>query len=164
MLKPPKAWRVKYRSARRRSKEEMGLYCELRYGFIFIYRTTFSNGLCEHEFDHVFFGTTGSYIKRISGPLPDHLDQLVRVNPVLLKHGEKNDGSGAIGQRVLAAWQVQAERFTDGLPAGNNASINATMAAAFYRLAGTEQKVLDQAGLQIRLPVRSCEPISKYPG
>ncbi len=45
-------------AAKRRLKEEMGLECELRYGFDFIYRTDFSNGLCEHEFDHVFFGTT----------------------------------------------------------------------------------------------------------
>ena len=36
----------------------MGLDCELHYGFNFIYRTDFSNGLCEHELDHVFFGTT----------------------------------------------------------------------------------------------------------
>jgi isopentenyl-diphosphate delta-isomerase len=47
-------------AAKRRLKEEMGLDCELLYGFNFIYRTTFSNGLCEHEFDHVFFGTTNA--------------------------------------------------------------------------------------------------------
>lgn len=45
-------------AAKRRLKEEMGLDCELLYKFNFIYRTDFSNGLCEHEFDHVFFGTT----------------------------------------------------------------------------------------------------------
>ena len=45
-------------AAKRRLKEEMGLECELTYGFNFIYRTDFSNDLIEHEFDHVFFGTT----------------------------------------------------------------------------------------------------------
>jgi isopentenyl-diphosphate Delta-isomerase len=54
----PRAGEQNIEAAKRRLKEEMGLECELSYGFNFIYRTDFSNGLCEHEFDHVFFGTT----------------------------------------------------------------------------------------------------------
>ncbi len=45
-------------AATRRLKEEMGLDCNLVYGFNFIYQANFGNGLFEHEYDHVFFGIT----------------------------------------------------------------------------------------------------------
>ncbi|TAK47224.1 MAG: isopentenyl-diphosphate Delta-isomerase [Xanthobacteraceae bacterium] len=43
-------------AARRRLQEEMGIDCEVLKVFDFIYRAEFSNGLIEHEYDHVFFG------------------------------------------------------------------------------------------------------------
>lgn len=45
-------------AANRRLEEEMGMKCELKKVFDFIYKTPFENGLTEHEFDHVFFGQT----------------------------------------------------------------------------------------------------------
>ena len=45
-------------AAKRRLKEEMGMECDLRYGFNFIYKSEFEDGLIEHELDHVFFGTS----------------------------------------------------------------------------------------------------------
>jgi len=50
-------------AAERRLKEEMGLLCKLEKKFYFIYKTTFDNGLTEHEFDHVFFGKSDQYPK-----------------------------------------------------------------------------------------------------
>jgi isopentenyl-diphosphate Delta-isomerase len=47
-----------YNAAVRRLKEEMGLTCELKHIFSFIYRTDFENGLIEHEYDHVYAGFT----------------------------------------------------------------------------------------------------------
>ncbi|UTV41915.1 isopentenyl-diphosphate Delta-isomerase (plasmid) [Ensifer adhaerens] len=44
-------------AARRRLREEMGIDCELYWTTSFIYRSSVSNGLIEHEFDHVFVGT-----------------------------------------------------------------------------------------------------------
>ena len=44
------------RAASRRLKEEMGLSCPLHHAFTFIYRADMSNGLTEHELDHVFTG------------------------------------------------------------------------------------------------------------
>lgn len=44
--------------AKARLKEEMGLECELKLIFSFIYKANFDNGLIEHEYDHVFFGRT----------------------------------------------------------------------------------------------------------
>lgn len=45
-------------AARRRLKEEMGLVCELKHAFSFLYKANFNNGLTEHEYDHVYFGTS----------------------------------------------------------------------------------------------------------
>jgi isopentenyl-diphosphate delta-isomerase len=47
-----------FAAANRRLMEEMGLICELEHKTQFTYKTNFDNGLIEHEFDHVFFGTT----------------------------------------------------------------------------------------------------------
>ncbi|MXV14101.1 isopentenyl-diphosphate Delta-isomerase [Hufsiella ginkgonis] len=45
-------------AANRRLLEEMGLDCELIHQFNFTYRARLENNLVEHEFDHVFFGTS----------------------------------------------------------------------------------------------------------
>jgi len=44
-------------AARRRLREEMGLDCDLRAAFEFVYRAELDGALVEHEYDHVFFGT-----------------------------------------------------------------------------------------------------------
>jgi len=43
-------------AAARRLQEEMGMACELRPAFTFIYKAVLDKGLTEHEFDHVLFG------------------------------------------------------------------------------------------------------------
>ena len=43
-------------AAARRLYEEMGLKCEVKEIFAFVYKSTLENGLTEHEFDHVFTG------------------------------------------------------------------------------------------------------------
>jgi isopentenyl-diphosphate delta-isomerase len=45
-------------AATRRLKEEMGLELNLKPAFGFTYKVVFSNGLIEHEFDHVFVGVS----------------------------------------------------------------------------------------------------------
>lgn len=45
-------------ATKRRLKEEMGMECELKEVFNFIYKADVMQGLIEHEFDHVFVGTT----------------------------------------------------------------------------------------------------------
>lgn len=49
----------------RRLREEMGMTCSLKRVFTFVYRKDFENGLCEHEFDHVFVGESDA------APQPD---------------------------------------------------------------------------------------------
>jgi isopentenyl-diphosphate delta-isomerase len=43
-------------AAHRRLSEEMGMACDLRYLFKFIYKAELEDGLTEHECDHVFYG------------------------------------------------------------------------------------------------------------
>lgn len=43
-------------AAIRRLQEEMGFQTPLKESFSFMYKTTFDNGLTEHEIDHVFIG------------------------------------------------------------------------------------------------------------
>ena len=45
-------------AALRRLHEEMGITCILQPAFNFIYKAKFDNGLMEHEYDHVFFGSS----------------------------------------------------------------------------------------------------------
>jgi isopentenyl-diphosphate delta-isomerase len=45
-------------AASRRLFEEMGLRTDLKKKGSFIYRSVFENGLTEHEFDHIFEGST----------------------------------------------------------------------------------------------------------
>ena len=45
-------------AVQRRVFEEMGIKTKLDFSFSFTYKCYFSNGLTEHEFDHVFVGRT----------------------------------------------------------------------------------------------------------
>lgn len=45
-------------ACKRRLMEEMGMECYLEFSFSFMYKCKFSNGLTEHEFDHVYVGYT----------------------------------------------------------------------------------------------------------
>jgi isopentenyl-diphosphate delta-isomerase len=54
----PRHGEVTTAAANRRLGEEMGMDCKLQHQFSFIYRAELDSDLTEHEFDHVFFGTT----------------------------------------------------------------------------------------------------------
>jgi len=43
-------------AGKRRLSEELGISCELKKAFDFIYKSELDNQLTEHEFDHVLFG------------------------------------------------------------------------------------------------------------
>jgi isopentenyl-diphosphate delta-isomerase len=43
-------------AAERRLFEELGIQCELKWAFPFLYKAEVGNGLIEHEYDHVFIG------------------------------------------------------------------------------------------------------------
>ena len=52
-------------AANRRLYFEMGLNCELKHCFNFIYKADLENGLIEHEYDHVFIGIA-TYIQTLT--------------------------------------------------------------------------------------------------
>lgn len=52
-------------AALRRLKEEMGLEANIRKCFTFVYNAVLDHGMTEHEFDHVFVGTSNAV------PVPD---------------------------------------------------------------------------------------------
>jgi len=56
-------------AAHRRLVEEMGFDCNFEEVFSFIYKASFDNNLTEHEFDHVFIGTS----EEIPQPNPEEV-------------------------------------------------------------------------------------------
>ena len=54
----PRPGESSYAAAMRRLHEEMGLACELKEIFSFVYKASLDHDLTEHEFDHVFVGIT----------------------------------------------------------------------------------------------------------
>lgn len=67
--------------AHRRLMEEMGMTCELTYGFNFTYKAVFSNNLIEHEFDHVYFGQSDE----LPSPNPEEVASYRYVDLATLK-------------------------------------------------------------------------------
>ena len=52
----PRAGETTAQAAQRRLMEEMGMACEMREVYTFIYKAPVGQGLTEHELDHVFIG------------------------------------------------------------------------------------------------------------
>jgi len=67
-------------AAHRRLMEEMGLACDLEEFFHFTYRHEFTNGLTEHEYDHVFIG----FSDRAPEPDPAEVAAFRYMEPDLL--------------------------------------------------------------------------------
>lgn len=75
-------------AALRRLQEEMGFETPLYKAFDFTYKAPFSNGLTEHEFDHVFIGT---YVGTVEPNLEEvesyayyslaSIDEMLQKNP-----------------------------------------------------------------------------------
>ncbi len=59
-------------AAERRLGEEMGFITEIIPAFNFTYKATFTNGLTEHEFDHVFTGQYDGEIKIEKSEVSDY--------------------------------------------------------------------------------------------
>jgi len=75
-------------AAKRRLKEEMGFATELKPLFEFTYKVEFSNGLTEHEFDHVFSGIYNEEIfpdhkevERFCYKSPDAISEELQLDP-----------------------------------------------------------------------------------
>lgn len=93
-------------AARRRLKEELGISCELSSEFTFTYKADVGNGLTEHEFDHVFFGT-------YDGPVLPDPEEVSEVR--WMRMNDLADDLRLSGERYTAwlnvCWPRVRERF-----------------------------------------------------
>ena len=110
------------------------------------------------------------YRGRISGPLLDRIDLHVDVPPVPFKElsGEPaGEGSGEVRERVLAAREIQRERFARGRDVANASAVHANgqMGPSEIRRhcrASTEvARLLQQAVDRLRLSARAYHRILK---
>jgi len=96
-----------YDAAIRRLNEELGFQTPLQKAFQFIYHAEFSNGLAEHELDHVF---TGSY----DGPIRANPEEVCdfcyksieEISASLRSHPEKFTTWFHIAFPKIVAWQT----------------------------------------------------------
>ena len=99
-------------AATRRLREELNFSVPIRKVFDFTYRAEFSNGLIEHEFDHVFFGEFDGWVKFNPSEVSDYcymsleeVKESVALSPnkftewfrIVLPEIEKQIKTGALG-------------------------------------------------------------------
>ena len=74
----PRPGEVVESAAKRRLQEELGISAEIDYRFNFLYKSDYENGLSEHEYDHVYFGS-------FSGPLTPNEEEVHAYKYVSIK-------------------------------------------------------------------------------
>jgi isopentenyl-diphosphate delta-isomerase len=88
-------------AAVRRLKEEMGITCDLKKEFSFIYHIDFGDGLYEHELDHVFTGICDIPV----APNPDEVMDWQYIGVEELKKDLKFNG-----EKYTKWFRIVAER------------------------------------------------------
>lgn len=92
-------------AAARRLREEMGMDCNLAPRFAFVYRSELDDGLVEHEFDHVFLGTSEAE----PDPNPAEVLEWRYVSPDEIRHElERNPGRFTSWFRICFESAVEA--------------------------------------------------------
>ena len=77
-------------AAVRRLQEELGIQCDLEHAFGITYHAALDNGLYEHEYDHVYIGTTDTVpvpnAREVEGFVylrPEEVERDLFQNPLL---------------------------------------------------------------------------------
>lgn len=102
-----------------------------------------------------------TYRNRVSGPLLDRIDLLVKVSPLTeqaLFAAPRGEPSAAIRERVTAARAVQQKRFA-GTGIACNARMTAEHTARYCRLSPEAEQVFRQAYRTLRFSARSRDRI-----
>lgn len=109
-------------------------------------------------------GSVFRYIHRISGPLLDRIDLHIEVMPVAfneISNATPQERSAEIRSRVIAARNIQKERF-DGLDGTHtNAMMNPAMIKNFCRLSPECSEMLGKAMDKLNLSARAYDRIIK---
>lgn len=104
------------------------------------------------------------YLARISGPLLDRIDLQVPIRAVPfseLQKAEPGEPSAPIRARVLAARQIQSERFKDEPSVHCNAMMSSRLIRKYCRLDEASEKMLEMAMTRLGLSARAYDRILK---
>ncbi len=109
-------------------------------------------------------GAVQKYLNKISGPLLDRIDLHVEVTPVPfseLSKAENSEPSAAIRDRVIAAREIQAERYkeVDGIYA--NAQMSSKQLKEICMISQAGQTLLKAAMDKLNLSARAYDRILK---
>jgi len=109
-------------------------------------------------------GVVQKYLNKISGPLLDRIDLHVEVTPVAFKDLSSQistESSGSIRERVLAARDIQAERFKTEEGIYSNAQMNSRLLKEICQINSECQQLLKTAMEKLHLSARAYDRILK---
>jgi magnesium chelatase family protein len=109
-------------------------------------------------------GLVQKYLNRISGPLLDRIDLHVEVTPVAfneLSNLRAQESSAAIRERVIAAREIQASRYTDFPGVYCNAQMSSKMLKEICVINSVGQNLLRAAMEKLNLSARAYDRILK---
>ena len=104
------------------------------------------------------------YQSKISGPLLDRIDIHIEVNPVpfeKLSDDRKGESSTEIRKRVIAARNIQTERFKEYEHIHYNAQMNTKQIQKFCKVSEESLKLLKNAMMKLNLSARAYDRILK---
>ncbi|MFM2230603.1 MAG: hypothetical protein RL607_1861 [Bacteroidota bacterium] len=104
------------------------------------------------------------YLSKISGPLLDRIDIHIEVTPVpfdKLADRQRSESSSIIRERVIAAREIQTQRFSDFNHIHYNAQMNTQMIRTYCELDATSLTLLKSAMERLNLSARAYDRILK---
>lgn len=104
------------------------------------------------------------YLNKISGPLLDRIDLHVEVNPIpfdKLSDQEKTEFSAEIRQRVMAAREIQKQRYSDLAHVYNNAQLPPKLIEEYCQIDAAGKAIVKKAMEHLGLSARSYARILK---
>lgn len=109
-------------------------------------------------------GQVQKYLNKISGPLLDRIDIQVEIVPVpfeKISDTRKGEPSQAIRERVIAARQIQEERYKDHVGIYCNAQMNSKLLATYAQPDSQGLQLLKNAMNRLNLSARAYDRILK---
>lgn len=109
-------------------------------------------------------GSVQKYLNKISGPLLDRIDLHVEVTPVAfaeLNNQQRSEKSDTIRQRVIAARQLQAGRYSAVPGIFSNAQINSKQLTHWCQIDAPSALLLKTAMEKLNLSARAYDRILK---
>ncbi|MCD4795002.1 MAG: YifB family Mg chelatase-like AAA ATPase [Bacteroidales bacterium] len=109
-------------------------------------------------------GTVQKYLNKISGPLLDRIDIHIEVVPVpfsKLDDAEPGESGEVVRERVIAARNIQEERFKEFNEIHNNAQMSPKMMRTYCQIDETGGSLLKNAMERLGLSARAYDRILK---